>query len=126
MKDFPWPDGHDPRRCVNVPKRLAEIEADAVDLAIAAGQLGCRAVALGHLQQVHSVVAVVGVCQGHAVGREVVDLLRATRPRPRPGQCRRPGKSSCLRLTCPSDGSVLDSHTCGPQRRACALAEAFR
>ena len=28
MKDFPWPDGADPRRYVNVPKNLEEIAAD--------------------------------------------------------------------------------------------------
>jgi hypothetical protein len=28
MKDHPWPDGADPRRYVNVPKSLADIEAD--------------------------------------------------------------------------------------------------
>lgn len=28
MKDFPWPDGNDPARYVNVEKNLAEIEAD--------------------------------------------------------------------------------------------------
>jgi hypothetical protein len=30
MKDFPWPDGNDPRRYVNVPKQLAELDADPV------------------------------------------------------------------------------------------------
>jgi len=28
MKDFPWPDGNDPRRYVNVPKHLQELAAD--------------------------------------------------------------------------------------------------
>jgi len=28
MKDFPWPDGDDPRRCANVPRQLDEIAAD--------------------------------------------------------------------------------------------------
>ncbi len=30
MNDFPWPDGNDPRRYVNVPGKLAAIEADPI------------------------------------------------------------------------------------------------